>query len=62
MVIATAIASAFRWLAPSLLLLAVSCGGTADGGELRWQKDPNKGFELARFTGKPMLLYFTSPG
>ena len=39
-----------------------SGGGGGDGGDLNWQKDPKKGFELARFTGKPMLVYFTSDG
>jgi hypothetical protein len=47
-----------------LVGLAAACSGsgTADGGKLAWQKDPKKGMELARLTGKPMLLYFTSDG
>ncbi len=41
---------------------ACSGGGGGDGGNLKWQKDPKKGFELASSTGKPMLVYFTSDG
>ena len=53
-----AIASAtFLWLGA-----ACSGGGGGDGGDLKWQRDPGKGYELARSTGKPMLVYFTSDG
>jgi len=38
------------------------CSGAADGGGLKWQKEPQKAFELASFTGRPMVLYFTSDG
>ena len=41
---------------------ACAGGGGGDGGALKWQKDPKKGYELASSTGKPMLVYFTSDG
>ena len=45
------------------LALVVGCGGGAsDGGKLKWQHDPKKAMDHARFTGKPMLIYFTSDG
>ena len=44
------------------LALLAACSGGADGGGLKWQKEPKKGFELAHFTGKPLLVYFTSVG
>jgi hypothetical protein len=45
------------------LALVVACsGGSSGGGKLKWQRDPNKAMEHARFTGKPMLIYFTSDG
>jgi hypothetical protein len=46
----------------ALSFAGAGCSGAADGGILKWQKDPKKAFELAHFTGKPMLLYFTSDG
>jgi len=46
----------------ALLLGAAGCGKTKDGGDLRWERDPAKGLELAHFVGKPLLLYFTSDG
>ena len=51
------------WTALALgFALLAGCGGTKDGGDLKWQKDPDKAMELAHFTGKPMLIYFTSHG
>jgi hypothetical protein len=44
------------------LALLAACSGAVDGGGLKWQKDPKKAFEFAHFTGKPMLVYFTSVG
>jgi len=49
-------------LAFALLVGGAGCGGTKDGGDLRWERDPAKAFELAHFVGKPMALYFTSDG
>jgi hypothetical protein len=46
-----------------LSLSGAACsGGGGDGGILKWQHDPKKAFEQAHFTGKPMLVYFTSDG
>ena len=49
-------------LAFTVLVGLAGCGPTQDGGELRWQREPAKGFELAHFIGKPMMIYFTSDG
>ena len=53
---------AWTILATSLFLGLAGCGKTKDGGDLRWERDPTKGMELAHSVGKPMLLYFTSDG
>lgn len=49
-------------LAGVALALLAACSGGVDGGKLKWQKEPKKGYELAHFTGKPLLVYFTSVG
>ena len=49
-------------LVSAVFLVAASCGGTKDGGKLRWERDPAKGSALAHALGRPMLLYFTSDG
>jgi hypothetical protein len=55
-------ARVFTALVSTVLLVATSCGGTKDGGKLRWERDPAKASTLAHSLGRPMLLYFTSDG
>jgi hypothetical protein len=53
---------AWTILASALFFAFAGCGGTKDGGDLRWERDPAKGIALAHSVGKPMMLYFTSDG
>lgn len=49
-------------LALAVAAAVAGCSGSQDGGRLKWKKEPEKALEFAQFTGKPMLLYFTSHG
>lgn len=49
-------------LALSLLLLAAPVALADHRGKIAWESDFNKASTKAQMTGKPVMLYFTSPG
>ncbi len=49
-------------LAVSLLLLSAPVALADHRGKIPWERDFEKAATQARMTGKPVMLYFTSPG
>jgi hypothetical protein len=49
-------------LALSLLVLSAPAALADHRGKIAWESDFQKAATQAQMTGKPVMLYFTSPG